>query len=100
MSAAWIAIAHAIAGRTRLRSPLLRRDPRRCEQLADALAARPGVREVAVRPYSGSVLILHATTVAAATLAADASRVLDGARVLAPGEPPPVTDEMPPLSSV
>ena len=43
----WLAIAHHLPERTRLRSPVLRRDPPLCERLADALAALPvdeGVR--------------------------------------------------------
>jgi hypothetical protein len=95
----WLTIVHHLPGRTRLRSPALRRDPAACERMADALAEVPGVREVRVRPYTGSVLISH-RGVPAATLADAASRALDGARVLANGEPPPLPRAVPAFSTL
>lgn len=95
----WLTIAHHLPERTRLRSPALRRDPAACERMADVLAQVPGVREVRVRPYTGSVLILH-DGVAAAALTDAASRALDGARVLAIGESPPLGGAVPAFSSL
>ncbi|HEX7839843.1 MAG TPA: hypothetical protein VF469_20345 [Kofleriaceae bacterium] len=96
---AWLVVTHHLPERTRLRSPVLRKTPAACARLADALAAVPGVREVRVRPYTGSVLILH-RSVAADALADAASRALDGARVLANGESPPLTGAVPAFSSL
>ena len=96
----YIAIVHVLPGRTRLRSPLLRRDEPSCERVADHLAARPGTREVIVKPYTGSVLITHARDVTATALADEAARVLGGATVLAPGESPPMPEHVPPFSAV
>jgi len=98
MTPAWIACSHHIAERTRLRSPSLRKDTAACERIADALAAIAGVHEVRVRPYTGSVLVLHDSDVAPAALLAEASRVLGGARILAPDEPPPLDPEIPAFS--
>jgi len=95
----WIQIVHHIAGRTRLHAPALRRDTVRCEQLADALSTLPGVREVHVRPYTGSALVIHDRSLAAPSLAEAAARAID-ARVLEPGESPPVPAYVPPFSSV
>lgn len=95
----WIQVVHHIAGRTRLHAPALRRDTARCEELADALAALPGVREAHVRPYTGSALVLHDRAVSAQSLAEAAASAID-ARVLAPGESAPVPDYVPPFSSV
>jgi hypothetical protein len=95
----WIQIAHQIPGRTRLRSAALRRDERRCEQVADALSTMAGVREVAVRPYTGSVLVQHTRELTAQSIAAEAARMLE-ADVLGPGESPPITETVPPFSSV
>jgi hypothetical protein len=96
----WLAIAHHLPERTRLRSPALRRTAAACTRLADALAAVPGVREVRVRPYTGSALILHDAGVAVAALTEAASGALDGARVLAPGEAPPLSTAVPAFSSI
>jgi hypothetical protein len=100
MSAAWVQIAHAITDRTRLRSPLLRNDVARCEQVADALAALPGVERVTARPYTGSVLVEHSTSaISADAVISAAARVL-GAETLASGTPPPVEPHAPPFSAV
>ena len=100
MTTRWLALVHHLPGRTRLRTPLLRRDPAACTRLADALAALPGVRDVAVRPYTGSVLIHHDPAIEVAPLVTEAQRVLDGPRVLAPGEAPPLDPTVPGFSSV
>jgi hypothetical protein len=47
---------HACPGRVRLRLGWLREAPEEAEGIADALAALPGMREVRVRPFTGSVL--------------------------------------------
>jgi hypothetical protein len=96
----WLALVHHLPERTRLRSPVLRRDPAACERVADALAALPGVREVRVRPYTGSVLIDHERDVSTEALIEATRRVLDCALVLQPNEPPPLDGDAPPLSSV
>ena len=96
----WLAVAHHLPNRTRLRSPVLRRDVPACERLADAFARIPGVSKVAVRPYTGSVLVDHHERVALDDLVGEARRVLDCARVLAPGEHEPVDHNVPAFSSL
>jgi hypothetical protein len=96
----WVQIAHRLAERTRLRSPQLRNDLPACECVADALAAIGGVREVRARPYTGSVLVLHADDIAAPALAEITARVLDVTTVLTPGEPLPLDTDVPPLASI
>ena len=95
----WIQIAHHVPGRTRVLSPALRRDVASCERLADALAATPGVREVAVRPYTGTALVHHDRTLVAEVVIEVGARAID-AQVLAPGEPPPMSRTVPAFSSV
>lgn len=97
---AWLAIAHHLPDRTRLRSPALRKNAAICTQLADALAAVRGVREVRIRPYTGSALILHDPGVALDALTEVACSALDGARVLAHGEAPPLSAAVPAFSSI
>jgi hypothetical protein len=99
MMARWIAIVHHLPDRTRLRTPVVRRDPDACARVADELAAIPGVREVRVRPYTGSILIAHEPHVTAGVLAETARRVLDCTQILAPGERPPLDTHVPPFSS-
>lgn len=96
----WIAVAHRLPDRTRLRTPVLRGDVAASDRLADAFAALPGVREVTVRPYTGSVLIVHDEHVELAALLTTAQQALDLPRVLAPGEPPPRDPAVPTFSSV
>ncbi|MGN6104347.1 MAG: HMA2 domain-containing protein, partial [Kofleriaceae bacterium] len=55
----WVQAAHAIPGRTRLRTPVLRTSRELVEQVAETLAAVPGVHEVRARPYTGSILVEH-----------------------------------------
>lgn len=97
---AWLLVVHHLPERTRLRSPALRKTPAACTRLADALAAVPGVREVRVRPYTGSALILHDPGATLDALTEAACRALDGARVLAPGEAPPLSAAVPAFSSI
>jgi hypothetical protein len=94
----WVHVVHALPGRTRLRSPKLRKDTVACELLADVLTARDGVREVRLRPYTGSALVLHAPEVASTELAELARTALALERVLAPTEHPPRPTEVPELS--
>jgi hypothetical protein len=96
----WLALVHHLPERTRLRSPVLRRDHASCERVADVLAAVAGVRVVHVRPYTGSVLVDHERSVAHEALVAEAARVLACTCVLARGEPPPLDPDVPPLSSI
>jgi hypothetical protein len=51
-----IRLAHASAGRLRLRLPWLRGDRDAATALAERIAERPGVIEVTVRPRTGSLL--------------------------------------------
>jgi hypothetical protein len=85
----YLHLVHTIPGRTRLRYPPLRREPETVDKIADALAAIRGVFEVKVRPYTGSILVLHNKAVTADVLVDEASRVLACDRVLAPGDPTP-----------
>ncbi len=100
MTAGWIQLAHQLPERTRLRSPALRKNVAACERVVDELAAIAGVREVRARPYTGSVLVVHADDIAAATLVDATARVLGISKVLAPGELPPVDGNVPPLASL
>jgi hypothetical protein len=97
---AWLVVVHHLPERTRLRSPVLRKTAAACTELADALAAVPGVREVRVRPYTGSALILHDPGVTLDALTEVACGALDGVRVLAPGEAPPLSAVVPAFSSI
>jgi hypothetical protein len=96
----WLQIAHTLPGRTRLRFPALRGDAAAGERIADVLAAIPGVREVRVRPFTGSILVRHEPEVTSATLALAAHRILAPDRILAVGEPPPRSPDVPELSRI
>jgi hypothetical protein len=96
----WLVVSQHLPERTRLRSPVLRKTPAACTRIADALAAVPGVREVRVRPYTGSALILHDPSATLDALTEVACDALDGARVLAPGEAPPLSAAVPAFSSI
>lgn len=96
----WLMIAHHLPDRTRLRTPVLRKDPPTCERLADTLAAIPGVREVKVRPYTGSVLVEHDEQLPIGTLVEAVRRALAIDHVLSAGEKPPLDPEVPPFSSI
>jgi hypothetical protein len=96
----WLMIAHHLPDRTRLRTPVLRKDPIACERLADVLAGVPGVREVKVRPYTGSVLVDHDEKLAIGTLVETTRGALAIDRVLAANEKPPLDPEVPPFSSL
>ena len=96
----WLVVSQHLPERTRLRSPVLRKTPAACTRIADALAAVPGVREVRVRPYTGSALILHDPGATLDALTEAACGALDGARVLAPGEAPPLSAAVPAFSTL
>lgn len=96
----WLEIAHHLPDRTRLRTPVLRKDTRACERVAEALAAIPGVREVKVRPYTGSVLIDHDDRIPITTLIDAMRGLLAIDHVLGHGERPPPPAEVPPFSSI
>jgi hypothetical protein len=96
----WLAIAHHLPERTRLRSPVLRTDHAACERLADTLAATTGVRRVEIRPYTSSMLVEHAGSLALGNLVELVQRELGIERVLAHGELPPIATEIPPFSSI
>jgi hypothetical protein len=83
-----IQIAHSSAGRLRLRLPWLHADRDMATALADLLAARRGVIEVAVRPRTGSVLcVFDQRGVDARNLIAAVRRATRVAVVLPPGAP-------------
>jgi hypothetical protein len=100
MTARWLHVAHHLAERTRLYSPTLRRDDAACERAADAIAAIDGVRDVRVRPYTGSVLVTHAPTVTIAALVDALRAPLAIDRVLAAGESPPLDPDVPAMSAL
>ena len=96
----YLQVVHAIPGRTRLRCPALRRDPSAVEAVAERLAAVEGVREVAVRPYTGSMLVTHDRAVGSHQLVDAAQAVLACQPVLGPGEHPPPDPDIPRLSRI
>jgi len=53
-----IFVVHSMPGRLRLRLPWLHDHREQSEPIADRLASAPGMREVRVRPLSGSALCL------------------------------------------
>jgi hypothetical protein len=85
----YLHVVHAIPGRTRLRYPELRKNPDECDRVADALAAMPGVAEVKVRPYTGSILTLHDPAVTVDALVEMIRGVLEVDHVLPRGASPP-----------
>lgn len=52
-------VVHRSHGRLRLRMGCLRDEREAANGLADSLAALPGMEEVRIRPFTGSVLALH-----------------------------------------
>ena len=98
-----IRLAHASPGRLRLRLPWLRDDRATATALADHLAQRPGVIEVAVRARTGSLLCRYdERRTTAGKLIAAVRRVTRVATVLHPGAPlpAPARADRPPGSSV
>ena len=98
-----IQVAHSSPGRLRLRLPWLRDDRTMATALADDLAGRPGVVEVAVRPRTGSVLCrFDERRVSAAKLIAAVRREAGIAPVsrIGASAPPAARDARPAGSSV
>ncbi|NTW67366.1 MAG: hypothetical protein HGB21_13835 [Nitrospirae bacterium] len=56
-------IAHASTGRLRIRVPSRKGDIAALKSLGDQLAACPGILSIEVNPGTGSILLLHQTTV-------------------------------------
>jgi len=75
-------LVHAIAGRARLRIVRRRGDGVFFAAMASGLSTIPGVREVDVRPLTGSILVQHDASLEDIGAAARAARlfVLDDAR--------------------
>lgn len=69
-----VRVVHSSPGRTRLRLAGLRGERERAVALADDLAALPGMEEVAVRPWTESVLCLHDAARLAAERIAEVAR--------------------------
>jgi hypothetical protein len=78
----------------------VRKDDAACERLADRLSAVPGVREVRVRPYTASALIVHGSEVALQALLDVAQESTGADQVLRQGEPPPFDLHVPRLASI
>ncbi len=77
-----VQVVHAMPGRVRLRVSKVRDNPAFARQAQDRLARVPGIKQVEVKPLTGSVLIFYD---AAALLAAGATAALtDGFSALFP----------------
>ncbi len=77
-----VQVVHAMPGRVRLRVSKVRDNPAFAQKAQDRLARVPGVKQVEVKPLTGSVLIFYD---AAALLAAGATAALtDGFSELFP----------------
>lgn len=96
----YLQVVHAIPGRTRLRCPAIREDRPGADHVAEALSQLRGVREVKVRPYTGSILVTHDSSVTLDTLVDTAGRVLGCKHIVKLGEEPPVPTEIPELAQI
>jgi hypothetical protein len=96
----YLQVVHVIPGRTRLRCPAIREDRAAADRLAEALSQLRGVREVKVRPYTGSILVTHDSSVTVDALVDTAKRVLACSLVVKLGEEPPVPTEVPELAQI
>lgn len=86
----FVQVVHAIPGRLRLRMPWLRKAEHEGEAIADRLAAIPGVDEVQVRPFTGSVLCLFdPARVDVKRITAVAAEAAAAEHVVERGEAPP-----------
>ena len=82
-------VVHALEGRLRLRLPWLRQAEAEAHLLADRMAEWPGVIEVQVRPFTGSVLCFYdATQLAADELIAQIAAATAADHVVPLGEEP------------
>ncbi|MCI0571209.1 MAG: hypothetical protein L0Y66_10690 [Myxococcaceae bacterium] len=90
-----VALVHTTPGRTRLRLRWLRRSPEQAAALADHLSALPGMEEVVVRTFTGSVLCTHdPAQLLPERLLEEARRFSgEGVVVLGPGEAEPPDEE-------
>jgi Heavy metal associated domain 2 len=87
----YIQVVHTLPGRTRFRLPWLRRDVDQANRLADALTAVPGMKEVTIRPYTGTVLCQHDAAGFSLDPVLQVLREQSGVdQVVRPGEPLPV----------
>lgn len=83
-------VVHSIEGRLRLRLPWLRQAEAEANELADRIAEWPGVIEVQVRPFTGSVLCYYESAVVAADeLVARIAALANVERIVPLGEEPP-----------
>jgi hypothetical protein len=96
----WLQLVHSVPGRTRLRFPALRHEPATQERVADELVAVTGVREVRIRPFTGSILVTHDRGLTGAAVLDAAHRITGADFVLAAGQSPPVSGEAPTLSRI
>jgi hypothetical protein len=86
----YIQITHVLPGRARFRLPWLREQASEAAGISEALQALPGVHEVEVHPFTGSVLCRHhPDRVDAAALVQELQRVTGALQVLARDEEPP-----------
>jgi Heavy metal associated domain 2 len=87
----YVQLVHALPGRARFRVSWLRRDREEARRIAEQVASLPGIREVRVKPGTGSVLC---TWDPARLDVAPVEEAVRGAtaveRVLAPNEKPPI----------
>jgi hypothetical protein len=93
----FIQLVHALPGRARFRLPWLhdQRWPEEVTRLADDLARMPGMKEVQIRAYTGSVLCLYdAQRLDDAAIQAELVRLTGVEITIGPGERPPVDDTL------
>jgi Heavy metal associated domain 2 len=87
----FIQVVHTLPGRTRFLLPWLRRDLEQANRLAEALASVPGMKEVKIRPYTGTVLCQHQAADFSLDPVLQVMREQTGVQqVVQPGEPLPV----------
>jgi Heavy metal associated domain 2 len=87
----FIQVVHSLPGRTRFRLPWLRKDADQANRLADALTTVPGMKEVNIRPYTGTVLCHHQAAGFSLDPVLQVMREQTGVdQVVRPGEPVPV----------
>jgi hypothetical protein len=85
----FLAVAHAVPGRTRLRVHPTLLAVETAEAIATGLAALPGVTDVEVNRLTGSVRCHHREDLSAADLLRVVLAALPGSVALVPGQAPP-----------
>jgi hypothetical protein len=88
----YLQVVHAIDGRARLRLPWLHAEqrPEEIARLADELSRVPGMREVEIRAYTGSVLCRYdAARLGPAAILAAIARITGVETTVGLGERPP-----------